>query len=294
MKTVFFYILLLLSVVSCSQKNTQVATYCRFVPERMDDFAWENDRVAFRVYGPECQQLAEQGDPAGLISSGIDCWLKRVDYPIIDKWYLKSASGGSYHIDDGEGLDNFHVGQSRGCGGTAILSDGEFIVSQNFSEWEVIENSASQSIFRLKYKPVIVKGKPVTETNTFTIKKGNNYFRCDVAFESELPIDTLAIGITLHDNKGVTNSSPDGWVTYWEPIDDSEIGMAAFTHKKYRLGSLKIENKGEALDHIWLFVKPINNKATYYAGFGWKKSGHFTSAKAWDTYIEKITKNVSE
>ena len=292
MRTVFFYSLLLLSVVCCSQKNAQVATYCRFVPERMDDFAWENDRVAFRVYGPACQRLAEQGDPAGLISSGIDCWLKRVDYPIIDKWYQKSASGGSYHNDDGEGLDNFNVGKSRGCGGTAIVSNGEYIVSQNFSEWQIIENGPSRAIFRLKYKPVTVKGKPVVETNTITIKKGDNYFRCDVAFESELSIDTLAIGLTLHGNKGVTNSSPDGWITYWEPIDDSEIGMAAFTRKKDMLGSLKIENKGEALDHMWLYVKPKNNKATYYTGFGWKKSGHFTSAAAWDEYIEKATKKL--
>ena len=27
----------------------------RNVPERMDDFAWENDRVAYRVYGPALQ-----------------------------------------------------------------------------------------------------------------------------------------------------------------------------------------------------------------------------------------------
>ncbi|NEU68475.1 DUF4861 domain-containing protein [Spirosoma agri] len=26
-------------------------TYCRYVPERYDDFAWENDKVAFRIYG---------------------------------------------------------------------------------------------------------------------------------------------------------------------------------------------------------------------------------------------------
>ena len=288
MRTILFCSLLLLIVAGCSQANRQKATYCRFVPERMDDFAWENDRVAFRVYGPKCQELAEQGNRAGLISSGIDCWLKRVDYPIIDKWYKKAESGGSYHLDDGEGLDNFHVGKTRGCGGTAILSDGEYIVSQNFSEWKIIENSNSRSIFCLKYKPIMVKGIPVSETKTITINKGDNYFRCDVAFESELSIDTLAIGLTLHDNKGVTDSSPDGWITYWQPIDDSEIGMAAFVSKKDMLGSLKIENEGEALDHIWLFVNPKNNKATYYTGFGWKKSGQFASAEEWKKYIKTV------
>src|SRR6476661_2240682 len=26
-------------------------TYARYVPERYDDFAWENDKIAFRMYG---------------------------------------------------------------------------------------------------------------------------------------------------------------------------------------------------------------------------------------------------
>ena len=32
-------------------------TFARFVPERTDDFAWENERVAFRTYGPVAEQL---------------------------------------------------------------------------------------------------------------------------------------------------------------------------------------------------------------------------------------------
>jgi hypothetical protein len=273
-------------------KTAKQQTYARFVPERMDDFAWENDRIAFRVYGPECQRLAEAGDPAGLISSGIDCWLKRVDYLIIDKWYKKSETGGSYHHDDGEGLDNFHVGSSRGCGGTAIVGNGEFLVSKNFSEWEIVENSASRSVFRLKYKPVTVKGKPVVETKTITICPGDNFFRCDVEFESELRIDTLAIGLTLHGNKGRTDRSSEGWITYWEPLDDSEIGMAAFVRKKDLLEIVKIENKSEALNHIWLFAKPVKNRITYYAGFGWKKSGQFASAEEWKEYIANTVKKI--
>ena len=40
-------------------------TFSRFVPERTDDYAWENDRVAFRTYGPVAQQLAEAGKKDG-------------------------------------------------------------------------------------------------------------------------------------------------------------------------------------------------------------------------------------
>jgi hypothetical protein len=33
-------------------ENFEPKTYGRFITERFDDFAWENDRVAFRIYGP--------------------------------------------------------------------------------------------------------------------------------------------------------------------------------------------------------------------------------------------------
>lgn len=270
---------------SQQEDTTRIQTYCRFVPERMDDFAWENDKVAFRTYGPACQQLFEMGNPAGLISSGIDCWLKRVDYPILDKWYQKEKSGISYHKDNGEGLDNFHVGTSRGCGGTAIRYGNNFIYSENFTEWEILANGPLRSVFKLKYDPQLVNGTAVTETKTFIIDSGDNFYRCDVEFESELSIDTLGIGLTLHDNHGQTNYSNEGWVSYWEPIDDSEMGMAAWIDRKDMLGYQKVEGGDLDNNHIWLLAAPKNNKCTYYAGFGWKKSGQFDSEESWKDYI---------
>lgn len=67
--------------------TSEISTFARFVQERIDDFAWENDKLAFRTYGPKAQAITESGKKGGTLSSGIDCWLKRVDYPIIDKWY---------------------------------------------------------------------------------------------------------------------------------------------------------------------------------------------------------------
>jgi hypothetical protein len=52
--------------------------FARFVPERKDDFAWENDLVAFRTSGPALRPGPE--------NSGIDCWFERVPDPIVDKW----------------------------------------------------------------------------------------------------------------------------------------------------------------------------------------------------------------
>ena len=85
------------------QATSELTTFSRIVPERTDDYTWENDKVAFRTYGMEAQRLVEVGERGGTLSSGIDLWLKRVDYSIIDDWYKKNvADEGYYHIDHGE------------------------------------------------------------------------------------------------------------------------------------------------------------------------------------------------
>ena len=86
------------AVVAEQETSEQkVMAYGRFVPEREDDFTWENDKVAFRVYGPN-------SSGAGPVS-GVDPWFKKVDYAIVDKWYAEHFEGQSYHEDNGEGHD---------------------------------------------------------------------------------------------------------------------------------------------------------------------------------------------
>ncbi len=55
----------------------------RLVPERKDDFAWENDRIAFRIYGRRVEDE--------LVSSGVDVWCKRTPALIIDRCAVMSA-----------------------------------------------------------------------------------------------------------------------------------------------------------------------------------------------------------
>src|SRR5437868_2916080 len=54
--------------------------FARFVPDAFDDVAWENDRIAFRVYGPALETQQKTG-------SGIDVWVKSTRKLVIDRWY---------------------------------------------------------------------------------------------------------------------------------------------------------------------------------------------------------------
>src|SRR5579863_2628728 len=71
--------------------------YGRFVRERRDDFAWENDRIAHRMYGKELETFPRDK----LISSSVDVWTKRVRNLVINNWYMVD----DYHKDHGEGAD---------------------------------------------------------------------------------------------------------------------------------------------------------------------------------------------
>ncbi len=263
-------------------------TYCRIVPERFDDFAWENDIVAFRTYGPKCQQLFEEGNSAGLISSGIDCWLKSVDYPIIDKWYANNGKGISYHIDHGEGLDNYHVGASRGCGGTALVYNGKIILSENFTSWKVLANGPIRSIFELNYDAIKAGNVDVLEKKRITLDLGTNFYHCTVTYMASEILDTASVGLALHNKKGEINSSiKGGWASYWEPIDDSYLGTAIIVDSQQilEIGVKDSDIEQKSGNNIWINIKPDKNSFSYWSGFAWKKRKKINSACEWENKL---------
>jgi len=78
------------TISEAEKPEAEALCYSRFVPERTDDYTWENNKVAFRVYGPVAQKMIEDNVKGGTLSSGVDAWLKKVEYPIINKWYKKN------------------------------------------------------------------------------------------------------------------------------------------------------------------------------------------------------------
>jgi hypothetical protein len=268
-------------------------TYSRFVPERIDDYAWENDLVAFRTYGPKAQQIVDEGKPGGTLSSGMDCWLKRVDYPIIDKWYKKNETGGSYHKDNGEGLDNYHVGASRGCGGIGVWIGDSLYVSKNFTSYKTISNGPLRTIFELTYAPWSANGVIIKEKKRISLDVGSQLTKYEVTLESSGTLPNCTAGITLHNKAGVTQAdASQGWFSYWEPLDDSELGTGIVAAKKDILSHLDYRTPKKDLSQLYVMLKPVNNKVVYYAGFGWKKAGRFSNAADWNNYLKAFAEKL--
>lgn len=266
--------------------------YSRFVPERTDDYAWENDRVAFRTYGPVAQKMIEDSIPGGTLSSGIDAWLKRVDYPIIDKWYKKELeTDGSYHEDDGEGLDNFHVGTSRGVGGIAVKVDTAYQFSRNFTEYETIESGPLRTSFWITYAPWKAGDKTIVEKKFISLDRGSNLTKFRVEVEGS---DTLSVGLTLHEKDGeVTTEAEEGWVSYWEPYFDTELGTGIVAPSNTLLGYDNYVTDAKDLSNLYAQLKVVDGEAVYYTGFGWKKSKQYNTKEQWNNYLKQFAKKVN-
>ena len=274
------------------QTSNKTVCYSRFVPERTDDYAWENDKVAFRVYGPTAQKMVEENIEGGTLSSGVDCWLKRVDYPIINKWYKKyTEKTGTYHEDTGEGLDNYHVGTSRGCGGISVKIDSTYYNSKNFINYKTITTGPIRTQFTLEYADWDVNGNPVKERRIITLDKGNNLSKFEISLQGT---GNVSIGLTLHKNDGtITKNKENGWISYWEHLDDSELGTAVVIPDPQDILDFDTYiSKTDDVKNQYVEVNVTDNKILYYAGFGWKKSKQINTNEEWASYLNSFSKRI--
>jgi rhamnogalacturonyl hydrolase YesR len=262
----------------------------RFVPERKDDFAWENDLVAFRAYGPALRPGPE--------NSGIDCWFKRVPYPIIDKWYIEDRLklpygkvAKSYHQDHGEGYDGYKVGDTRGCGGISVWADGQLHNSETFVAQRVIENTPQRVAFELDYASDL-NGKVLRETKRITLIMGQRLFQCDSRFTLDgtpAQLD-VAIGLTPQVTGTVPVFSPkSGTLVLWEMLEGLGLGTGIVIEPSRVLNMTSHTDAAGQSQALCLARTDAGGTIRWFAGFGWEGQGEITSAEKWTTYLTEFS-----
>jgi Domain of unknown function (DUF4861) len=261
--------------------------YGRAVPERKDDFAWENDKVAYRVYGPALEATGE-------ISSGIDVWSKRVSDLIINDWYAKDAEGQrtknralTYHQDTGQGLDSYDVGLTRGCGGTAIWSGGKFFVSRNYRQAEILASGPIRFQFRLQYAAWQAGDLQVSEEKIITLDAGSHMNRIQSTFSfAGAPSVQDGIGLATHAHAETAASPEEGILSVWEPLTDPSAGMDG---TGIVLPAEVPATIAQSDGNIYFVLSATPNTAVvYYAGASWSKSDMSDEA-AWRKYLKDFS-----
>ena len=266
----------------------------------MDDFSWENDRTAHRVYGPALLTGEHNS------SSGIDVWTKSTPLPVTDARYRNH----DYHVDHGDGLDCYDVGESRGCGGDAILADGKWWPAGDFATWKLIADGPIRASFELTYAPFDVAGRKVGETKRFTLDAGSDMTRLTSVFTSASrePL-TAGLGLVRVDwlsaTKGRNHHSPAPFVLSATPDSDAKpTGSGGNWIADWQFNSAKNGSTGVAAlllmpgakitpaEGHWFIAAPVKPGVPFtgYSGSGWSKAPYYATGEDWTRAIADFVK----
>jgi hypothetical protein len=255
----------------------QFKAYGRFVRERRDDFAWENDRVAHRMYGKALETWAQEP----LTSSAVDVWFKRTRRLVINDWYMVD----DYHRDNGEGADMYSAGKSRGCGGNGIWDAGTLYTSSNFIDSRVLANGPIRVMFELMYPAFDAAGTRVTEIKRITLDAGHNLNRFESRYAGTPAAPKLhAAGIKKSPGSSSVQDKARGLLRTWEPVkaDGSSFGCGVIVDPG------QIAEFAEADGNLLaVTAMPAGGEVTYYAGSGWNRSGDFKTLQDWDRHLDQ-------
>ncbi|HMI03752.1 MAG TPA: DUF4861 family protein [Pedobacter sp.] len=271
-----------LAIVQGKPATVGRKTFGRYVPERFDDFAWENDKIAFRMYG---KALEGRKDNA----FGTDVWAKRNAKLILDEWY----KSGDYHKDHGDGLDYYHVGFTLGAGDIAPFVKDSVYYPGNYRTWRILDQGPLRFTFELSYAEWNVAGKSVKVVKTISLDAGSQMNRVEAVYtltsgNSKLPV---VIGIIKRKEAGeMLLDEKGGILGYWEPVhgEDGIIGTGTIALAPVDKMSV---NEAQLFTHATV---PGNQAFVYYNGAAWNKAGQFTAARAWFDYLVRFKQKLEQ
>ncbi len=261
----------------------QFRAYGRFVRERFDDFAWENDRIAHRMYGKALETWVREP----LTSSTVDIWSKRVSRMVINDWYMVD----NYHADTGEGADFYSAGASRGCGGNGLWASDRLWLSRNFVNSRVLANGPIRVMFELSYEPFEVDGQKVAEVKRISLDAGQNLDHFQSRYKPEKDGGSLitAIGLKKVAGQRLEVKAEFGLMVKWEKMEKNagNQGLAIIVNP----GTFDKQAE-DRLNTLLLSRVGADNHASYWAGFCWDKGGQFADFDAWKNHVSQFAQGL--
>jgi pectinesterase len=248
------------------------------------DYAWENDRIAFRMYGSSA---------AGDVRNGIDVWTKRVRSLIVAKWYRESEGSppgkDTYHTDRGEGADFFSVGRSLGAGGSGLWLRDTLFQPRMFSSWKTIANGPLRVCFELTYDSIRAGGSIFSEVRRISLDAGDNLNAITVTYAGPgagSPIG-FAAGLVKRKDTRVSRNEAEHWMSLWgQTVADTSaghLGTGIVFPAEAFAGFAE-----DSTQHLVLGKGAAGKAHTYYSGAGWTRSGDYASESDWKDYLSRF------
>lgn len=230
---------------------------------RKDDIAWENDRCAYRVYGPALQRTGER-------SFGTDIWAKNTPDTVVYERYvmdkqgnvdgdkvdekvkseerkMKNLSGAaleaqkakikalkaesyeidvttSFHLDHGNGLDPYRVGATLGLGAPSLMIGNQQFLPYCYKTYKILDNGPLRFTVELTYNPSNIGDmQNVVEHRIISLDKGSNFNKMTVWYEGLTHPTDFATGFPIHEEDTETKTFAKDYVSYADPTDNIEV-----------------------------------------------------------------------
>jgi len=253
------------NVISGIPSRTDTLACGYFIPERLDDLAWENDRTAYRAYGPALQRKGER-------AFGYDVWTKSTSRPVVLKRYRDNSRGISFHKDHGDGMDVYSVGPTLGAGTAALIDSlGEIIYPYCFTDYEILDCGPLRFTVRLDYE---------NEQRIISLDAGSYFNRTTVTYHIDDPVITIAPGIVIHHDDDAARIaetySGHSIAGYADPTDNPAAGNGIIYIGTITPGENlpQYQKSGEAAHLLTKVCRADSGLPfTYYWGAGWSKAG---------------------
>ena len=252
---------------------------------RKDDIAWENDRCAYRVYGPALQKTGER-------SFGTDIWVKNTPDTVVYERYIKDMIGNrknddeteiltSFHLDHGNGLDPYRVGATLGLGAPSLMVGKNQVLPYCYKDYRILDNGPLRFTIELTYNPSAVGDmKNVVEHRIISLDKGSNFNKMTVWYDGLTTPTDFATGFPIHEEDTETKTFAKDYVSYADPTDNIEVNNSqvfvgvlfpeGIDHTYYQLFDKKHDG---ATGHALGLKRGLKNqeKYSYYFGAAWSK-----------------------
>ena len=182
----------------------------RQYPERLDDIAFENDRIGFRLYGPALQRKREKG-------YGHDVWVKRTTELILDELYRNDPKI-SFHLDYERGLDCYAVGPTLGCGTPCMIRDGKIVYPWCYETYKILEKGPLRFSVQVDFPAV----DSITEHRILSLDKGSNFCEATVWYDGLQQPTDVAAGLAIRPGDPDPVVIGKDYVHYADPTIDPE------------------------------------------------------------------------
>lgn len=262
------------------REDYPVKAYSRHVPERMDDYAYENNVVAGRIYGPALEFPR---------TFGSDIWLKCTERLVIDDWFKKM----DYHHNYGEGMDCYKVGGTLGGGALVPYAEGkDFVIGDNWASFQHLCDGPVRTKAVFTYNAFDVDGVKYSASRELELDANSRFVKSVTAFH---PVgheaDSLDLVLGAIQHQVLNRENGENWIAFTEVASDTkqpEIDgniSVALVYDAAELADNPIQAIGDVAGHAAIVTKEAAGKPiAIWTASGWSQGG-VESPESWNRLV---------